>query len=70
MKMKIWQMISHRDGDIWSPIIDLDNGQHYWEKELVNLYMKICDEGYYLLDGNKILFCQLFRITFLINYLR
>lgn len=46
----------HREGDIWSPTIDLDSGQILdWEKGVIeDLYMKICDEGcYYLLDENK-----------------
>jgi len=44
-----------RNGDMWSAIIDIDNGiVMEWPKgETGNLEMKICDEGsYYLLDEN------------------
>lgn len=45
-----------RDGDIWSPLIDIDNGKiiDYEYSERWPLHMKITDGGsYYLLDENK-----------------
>lgn len=49
-----------RKGDMWSAIIDIDNGMILdWPKGTKGeLYMKVCDEGsYYLLDesGNTVL---------------
>jgi hypothetical protein len=45
-----------RNGDRWTPVIDLENGQiQDWPQgAIANIHYKVCDDGdYWLLDSNK-----------------
>jgi hypothetical protein len=49
-------LVSCREGDSWSPIIDLDSGKivNWDEGTVADIHYKVCDEGeYWLADANK-----------------
>lgn len=49
-----------KDGDLWKPVIDIDNGiiQNWEQGTTASIHFKICDAGSYYLndeDGNTVL---------------
>jgi hypothetical protein len=54
-------LIPCREGDMWKPIIDIDEGKIVnWEiGKVARIHYKVCDDGtYYLCDNEKNVICE------------